>query len=57
MNLFATTACQLGIMGLHADGKTPKPSFDPQDFIDRAQFGTMLSRMLYDGQYNLSASE
>ena len=37
MKFFAKTACQLDIMGLEPDGKTPKKKFDPKDLVDRAQ--------------------
>lgn len=57
MKFFAKTACQLDIMGLEPDGKTPKKKFDPKDLIDRAQFGTMLSRLVYGDVYNLSSRE
>jgi len=53
MKFFAKTSCQLNIMGLHEDGKTPKQSFDPYDYVDRAQFGTMLSRLIYGDKYNI----
>ena len=44
-------ACQLGIMGIEADG-TPMIGFDPNGTVTRAQFGTVLSRVLYGDQYN-----
>ncbi len=45
-------ACQLGIMWYHSDGVTQKDTFNPNDIVTRAQFGTVLSRVLRDGQYN-----
>lgn len=44
-------ACQLGIMGIQADG-TPMSEFNPNNTVTRAQFGTVLSRVLYGDQYN-----
>lgn len=43
---FATLACQLGIMGLRSDG-TPDDVFNPNGLVDKAQFATILSRVLY----------
>lgn len=49
---FMKTACELEIMGLHSDGKTPLPEFRPNDLVSRAEFATVFSRMkrgnLYD---------
>ena len=42
-------------MGLKQDG-TPDSIFNPNQYITRAQFGTMLSRLLYDGIYNVALS-
>ncbi|MBU0627169.1 S-layer homology domain-containing protein [Patescibacteria group bacterium] len=39
-------------MGLKKNG-APDTIFNPNNFITRAQFGTMLSRLLYDGAYNV----
>ncbi|MBU0626851.1 S-layer homology domain-containing protein [Patescibacteria group bacterium] len=39
-------ACQLGIMGINTDG-TPNTHFNPNDTVDRAQFGTTLSRVIW----------
>lgn len=30
--------CQLGIMGLHSDGKKPKADFEPETLLTRAEF-------------------
>lgn len=46
MQSFAIASCQLGIMGLKGDG-TPADMFNPDQFIDKAQFATMLSRLMY----------
>lgn len=44
-------ACKLGFMWLEADG-TPNTVFNPNGEVTRAQFGTMLSRLLYGSKYN-----
>ena len=46
-------ACRLGIMWVHKDGDTPKVKFDPNNLVTRAEFATVLSRLLYDGTYNV----
>ncbi len=51
MQFYATIACQLGLMGLDTDGTTPKATFDPNDTVDRAQFWTILSRILRGTKY------
>lgn len=52
MQTYAQIACQLGLMGLETDGVTPSTSFNPTDYLDKAQFATILSRLLYGEQYN-----
>jgi hypothetical protein len=52
MQHYAVLACQLGIMGLEADGITPATVFNPNRPLDKAQFGTMLSRLLYGSRYD-----
>lgn len=47
MQFYIKTACQLGLMGREADGNNTKPSFDPKSTITRAQFATIVSRLLY----------
>ena len=44
-------------MWLHADGKTVKDNFDPNDYVTRAEFGTVLSRFLYWDENNLHTQE
>jgi hypothetical protein len=44
-------ACQLWIMGIHTDW-SPLSAFSPNELITRAQFGTILSRILYGTLYN-----
>jgi hypothetical protein len=48
---YITLACQLGIMGINTDG-TPNTQFNPDDTVDRAQFGTILSRVIWWATYN-----
>ena len=43
--------CQLGIMGRNSDG-TVSPNFNPYGLVTRAQFATMLSRVLYGNVYD-----
>jgi hypothetical protein len=52
---YATAACRLGLMGYASDGKTLKSTFDPNAEVDRAQFGTILSRVLYGDKHNASS--
>jgi len=51
MQYYAKTACQLYLMWLHPDGVTPKNVFDPNDIVTRAEFWTVLSRLLWLRQY------
>jgi len=55
MKSFAILACQLGIMGLRSDG-TPDIAFNPNGLIDKAQFATILSRVLYGNTHNTTDS-
>ena len=57
MKFFIKTSCQLNLMGLEPNGNTPKPIFDPEGLVDRAQFGTILSRLIYGDQYNVYTGE
>ncbi len=52
MKLYAETACKLGLMGLETDGVTPATEFNPNDYLDKAQFATILSRLLYNEANN-----
>lgn len=45
-------SCELWIMWLKKDG-TPDSIFNPNKYVTRAQFGTMLSRLLYGDSYNI----
>jgi len=51
MKFYSKLACQLGLMGLDANG-TQVSTFSPNDEVTRAQFGTVLSRTLRGNQYN-----
>lgn len=53
MQYYMVLACKLGIMGLNSNG-TPAKKFDANTIVTRAQFGTMLSRLLYGSKYNTS---
>ncbi len=57
MKFFSKTACQLDLMGLKPDGKTPDTVFNPHEYVDRAQFGTMLSRLIYGDTYNIYSGQ
>ncbi len=51
MKFYVKTACQLGLMWLDAKG-VPVQTFNPNEEVTRAQFGTVLSRTLRGNQYN-----
>lgn len=51
MKFYSKLACQLGLMWLDAQGKATK-TFSPNLEVNRAQFGTALSRTLRGNQYN-----
>ena len=55
MKYFMKTACELNIMWLESDGKTPMKSFYPHGLVTRAEFGTTLSRLIYGDAYNLES--
>ena len=46
-------SCLLDIMGIDTDG-TPLSDFMPNQTVSRAEFGTVLSRMLYGNVNNVS---
>lgn len=52
MQKYIETACKLGLMGLETDGVTPAAEFNPNDYLDKAQFATILSRLLYGDENN-----
>ncbi|HOQ78929.1 MAG TPA: BspA family leucine-rich repeat surface protein [Candidatus Absconditabacterales bacterium] len=49
---YIKTACELEIMGLQSDGKTPLQEFRPNDYVSRAEFSTVFSRMLEGNKYD-----
>jgi hypothetical protein len=51
IQLYIRTACQLGLMGYDDNGKQSE-TFHPFGIVDRAQFGTILSRVLRGTKYN-----
>lgn len=50
-------SCELWLMWLESDWKTPSKSFNPSDRVTRAQFGTVLSRLLFGDFYNIQDGE
>ena len=48
---YMTLSCQYNIMGIHPD-QTPLSDFLPNDIVSRAEFGTVLSRILRGDTYN-----
>jgi hypothetical protein len=54
---YITQVCELGIMGLQSDGKTPLKRFNPNAYVTRAEFGTVLSRVLYGTTNNTSSPQ
>ena len=50
--VYTKQVCSLGIMGVQSDGKTPLINFNPNAFVTRAEFGTVLSRVLYGNTYD-----
>jgi len=53
---YIKTACQLSIMGINADW-TLLINFNPYGLVTRAQFATVLSRILRGDRYNLDAAD
>lgn len=53
LQYYMKLSCKLGLMGMHADGVTPKAVFDPDEYVDRAQFGTVFSRLIFGDMYNV----
>lgn len=51
---FMKTACELELMWLHSDWFTPKDEFNGEQYVTRAQFGTVFSRLLFWETYNVS---
>lgn len=46
------TSCELEVMGLYSDGKTPLQNFMPHKAVSRAELITTLSRVLYGNTYD-----
>ena len=46
-------AYQLQIMGINADG-TPIEAFEPHKLVSRAEFATVLSRVIWGNKHNIS---
>lgn len=57
MKFYSKIACQLGLMWLESDGIQPSISFNPNWFVTRAQFWTILSRLIFGETYNVPKSE
>lgn len=57
MQYYTQISCQLWLMGLHSDWITVKDTFDPEEYVTRAQFGTVLSRMLRWTRYAAKSNE
>lgn len=55
MKYYMKTACELDIMWLESDWKTPMKSFYPHWLVSRAEFWTTLSRLIYGDAYNLES--
>ncbi len=51
---FIKASCQLGLMGLHKDGTTPKKTFEPNKIVGINEFSTVFSRLLYGGKNNVA---
>ena len=57
MQYYAELSCRLWLMWLHADWVTVKDSFDPNEYVTRAQFWTVISRMLRRTTYAANSWE
>ena len=49
-------AYQLQIMGINADG-TPMQAFEPHKLVSRAEFTTVLSRVIWGNKHNISGDD
>jgi len=54
---YTKLACKLWLMWRHADGKIKLDDFMPNEAVNRAQFGTVLSRTLFGENYNVHSWE
>jgi hypothetical protein len=57
MQKYATMACKLGLMWRKADQITVSENFNPTREVNRAQFGTILSRLLRWDKYAVRGEE
>jgi large repetitive protein len=53
LRTYIELACSMNIMWLEADWRTPLSSFRPSDYVTRAEFATVLSRVLYGNTYDV----
>jgi hypothetical protein len=51
LQTYIIQACELGLMGLNADGVTPKKYFIPNEPITLAEVATTISRLLRSNTY------
>ena len=49
-------AYQLQIMGINADG-TPMQAFEPHKLVSRAEFATVLSRVIWGNKHNIAGDD
>lgn len=54
---FIKTSCQLDLMGLKPNGTIPEEKFNPERYVTRAEFGTVLSRLIYGDKHNVYSGE
>lgn len=54
---YTKLACKLWLMGRHADWKEKLADFMPNEAVNRAQFGTVLSRTLFWEKNNIETGE
>ncbi len=50
--IYAKLACQLGVMGINNVTNEVNKNFNPDEAVTKAQFATILSRLLYGSAYN-----
>ena len=53
LQYYMKLSCKLGLMGMYADGVTPNVVFNPNEYVNRAQFGTVFSRLIFGDMYNV----
>ncbi|MEI7557956.1 MAG: hypothetical protein WCJ45_03900 [bacterium] len=44
-------------MGLKPNGTIPEEKFNPERYVTRAEFGTVLSRLIYGDKHNVYSGE